>query len=88
MKVEFTKSFLKDLKKIKDKRLKTSLSSVIQEVETAKQLLDISNCKKLTGSTSHYRIRIGSYRVGIKLENQTIVFVTFGDRKEIYKYFP
>jgi len=44
--------------------------------------------KKLNGYNFHYRIRIGEYRIGLKVVGDTIVFVTFDHRKDIYKTFP
>jgi mRNA interferase RelE/StbE len=36
----------------------------------------------------YYRIRLGDYRVGLKIENNTVCFVRFLHRKDIYRYFP
>lgn len=43
MKVEFRKSFEKDLGKIRDEDLFLKIKTVIKEVETAESLLNISN---------------------------------------------
>ncbi|MGI9056873.1 MAG: type II toxin-antitoxin system RelE family toxin [Pyrinomonadaceae bacterium] len=48
----------------------------------------VHNFKKLKGSRSYYRIRIGDYRVGLRLESDTLIFVRFLSRKEIYRFFP
>ena len=88
MKVEFKKSFLKELRKIKDKKLKNSVSEAIVQAESAATIAQIKNLKKLTGYDFHYRIRIGDYRIGLKLENETLFFVVFEHRKDIYKEFP
>ncbi len=47
MKVEFRKSFAKDLGKIRDEDLLVRIKAVIEEVENAESLLDISKIKKL-----------------------------------------
>ena len=88
MKAEFKKSFLKEIKKLRDKNLKNSVANCIIEVETATNLQQIKNFKKLIGYDIYYRIRIGNYRIGLKIENQTVFFVTIDDRKDIYKRFP
>ena len=46
------------------------------------------NLKKLKGAGGYFRLRLGDYRVGIALEQETVVFVRFLNRKDIYKYFP
>lgn len=88
MKVEFKKSFLKDIKKIKDKPLQNSIYNCIIQVEAAKLISEIKNIKKLAGFEMHYRIRVGDYRIGIKFERDIIYFVVVEHRKDIYKTFP
>ncbi len=66
MKIEFKKSFLKDLQHIKNRKLKNSILDVIQQVEQADQLNEIKNLKRLKGFNRYYRIRIGNYRIGLE----------------------
>ena len=47
MKVEFRKSFEKDLSKIRDAELLQRIQSAIGEVETIDSLTDLINIKKL-----------------------------------------
>jgi len=89
MKVAFKKSFLKDLKKLRDKQLKNSIAKAIEEVEEAKEPAQIKNLKKMEGYNSFYRIRIGDYRIGLQLiDKEWIYFVAFDHRKDIYTHFP
>ena len=88
MKIDFKKSFLKDLKKLKNKGLNNAIHDCIIQVESAKNLSQIKNIKKLTGFDFHYRIKIGDYRIGLKVEEEIIYFVVFEHRKDIYKGFP
>ncbi len=44
--------------------------------------------KKLKGFDGAYRIRIGDYRVGLFIVQETITFARVLHRKEIYRYFP
>jgi mRNA interferase RelE/StbE len=88
VKVEFKESFTKDLKGIKDKSLLKRAGELIETVEQAASLAEIPNLKKLKGGGSYFRFRVGDYRVGIALENDTIIFVRFLNRKDVYKYFP
>ncbi len=88
MKVDFKKSFTKDLKKIRDKDLLQQVKEVIEEVEQALNLQGVSNLKQLKGGGSYFRIKIGDYRIGLMMEDDTVIFVRFLHRKEIYRYFP
>lgn len=88
MKVEFKRSFLKELKKLKNKHLKDSIFVCITQVESAVSIGQIRNLKKLAGYDVYYRIRIGDYRIGLKIENNIVYFVVFEHRKDIYKGFP
>ena len=88
MKVEFRRSFARDLTKIRDKALLKRVAELIEAVERAPSLTEISNLKKLKGRTDYYRIRIGNHRVGITRAGDNLVFVRFLNRNEIYRYFP
>ena len=90
MKTQFKISFLKDIRSIKDKTLLFRLEQFILAAETADNLSAIPNLKKLKGQKNnfYYRSRIGNYRVGIIIRQDTVVFVRFLNRKEIYRYFP
>ena len=65
MKTEFKDSFLKDIRVVKDKKLRLRLEDFILAVETADDLSQIPNFKKLKGQKKnfYYRSRIGNYRV-------------------------
>ncbi len=88
MKVEFKESFAKDLKGVKDKVILKRVQELIEAIEKVDSLVDMPNLKKLKGGGNYFRLRIGDFRVGISLENDTVIFVRFLNRKDIYKYFP
>ena len=88
MKVEFRRSFLKDVKALRDEPLKERIKAAIAQVESAASLQEIHNIKKLTGGSDLYRIRIGDYRLGLVCEEGRITFVRCLHRREIYRYLP
>ncbi len=88
MKVEFKASFARDLKKIKDKSLRARVKELIEAVEQAQGLQEIEGLRKLRGDAGYYRIRMGEYRLGLLIEGDTVTFVRFLHRKDIYRYFP
>jgi mRNA interferase RelE/StbE len=88
MKVEFKESFAKDLGNVKEKSVLKSVEEIIGRIENAGSLSEVQNLKKLKGGGNFFRVRIGDYRLGIAVKNNTVFFVRFLNRKEIYRYFP
>ena len=88
MRVEFRDSFAKDLKGVKEKGLLGRVREVIEAVEQADSLTELPNLKKLKGRGNYFRVRVGDYRIGVALDGDTVVFVRFLNRKDIYKHFP
>ena len=89
MKLEFRKSFARDLKKrAQDKKLLSRVREIIKEIEEANNIHEIKNLKKLQAEGHYYRIRIGDYRIGSLIEDDTVIFVRLLLRGEIYRYFP
>lgn len=83
MNIRFEKSFLKDVKKRKDKTLKERIESVITEIKRAEERSDLTNIEKLKGHDSAYKIRIGDYRMGLFIENDTIIFLSCARRERL-----
>ena len=51
-------------------------------------LSQIPNLGKLKGYRNYYKIRFGDYRVGLRYEDDTLIFERVLHRKDIYKYYP
>ena len=88
MHVFTTTSFNKDLSRIRDKKLAVRIEKLIQSLESAKSLQQIPSVKKIKGTHNAFRIRMGDYRLGFYLINDSLKLVAFASRKEIYNYFP
>jgi mRNA interferase RelE/StbE len=88
LKVEFKSSFAKDLRKIKERKIKHQVLGIIEQVEKARDLQEITEVKKLQGADNYFRLKIGDYRIGLILEQDRVLFVRFLHRKDIYRYFP
>lgn len=88
MKTEFKASFLKCIHKIADNNLKAKINECIQNVELSDNIKQINDLKKLKGHKSFYRIKLGDYRIGVKIDSEVVVFVTVAHRKDIYNLFP
>ncbi len=61
MKIKISKSFSKAIDRLSGKQL-NSVLDVIKEVKAAQGIEDITDCTRLVGYHSVYRIRIGGYR--------------------------
>lgn len=88
MEVIYLESIIKDIKKIKDKKLLNSLKTTFVKLEDTEDLFQLSSVKKMSGHPNAYRIRIGDYRLGFYYEDRTIEIARFLKRNDIYKVFP
>ena len=88
MKSLFRSSFLRDVRKIRDKRVLASVREVIESIESADNLSEVRNVRRLSGSKSFYRVRLGDYRIGLVVEGDAVEFVRCLHRRDIYRYFP
>lgn len=85
--VEYSKPFVKVAKKLSGKRLE-SLKRVITEVQKAKSVSEITDCKKMVGYANTYRIRLGDYRalfgLHIHIEGKVAYFEYLLPRGQAY----
>jgi mRNA interferase RelE/StbE len=88
MKADFRKSFVRDLKKITNVTLLNRISKSIRAVESADNVGEVPNCKKLAGAKDAFRIRIGDFRIGAIVTGGTFEFVRCLNRRDLYRYFP
>lgn len=88
MQVEFCNSFVKDIKRISDKAILQKIQKVIIGIEEVAIFSEIPNIKHIADSRKYYRIRVGNYRLGIKLENGVVKFIRCLNRKDMYRNFP
>lgn len=88
MKVVYSRSFPRDLKRIRDRSLRLRVDNVIAQVKNAQGVDQIPNILQMTGQSNFYRIRVGDYRVGVKIIGDEVEFTRFLHRREIYRSFP
>jgi mRNA interferase RelE/StbE len=87
MKVAIRKSFIKDADKLPP-GIQHSIAEIIDQINSARQISQLTNCKKLKGYKTAYRIRFGPYRIGFFYEKGIVELVRVLSRKDIYRYFP
>ncbi|MCK5057371.1 MAG: type II toxin-antitoxin system RelE/ParE family toxin [Candidatus Aminicenantes bacterium] len=88
MRTIYLESFERDIRKLKEKKIKTALLELIDYMKESGSLIEIKSLKKIKGEKKFYRIRVGDYRLGVKIEGETVTFIRFLHRKDIYRYFP
>ncbi|MFZ4674392.1 MAG: type II toxin-antitoxin system RelE family toxin [Nodosilinea sp.] len=88
MEVRFKASFKRDIKRIQDQSVLDGIGQAIDNVKAADTLGAINSLSKLRGYKDFYRIRVGSYRLGLKIVDGEIIFVRVLPRKDIYRFFP
>ena len=77
----YTRRAVKDINRL-DQNIKKRIGKSLKRFEKA----PLDYAEKLTDSRlGSYRFRIGDYRVIFDLEDQDIVVLRIGDRKEIYR---
>ena len=86
--VVVTKQFEKDVRKELSKSNQQQLAGILEKLQEANSIKEVSNIKKLRGYKSAYRARMGDYRIGFILEGNVVKLSRIMHRSEIYKYFP
>lgn len=87
--VKYTKRFLKELAALPVEIQSRVEPIVFQELESENPF-DLGYLEKLKGYTDKYKIRVGDYRIGITLdqETKTLICQRIAHRKDIYRIFP
>lgn len=88
METKFRTAFEKDIESIANQDILSVILEVIERVEEAKKPQDILNLKKLKGSKTAYRIKIGRFRIGIYIDKGVVEFTRVLPRGKIYHFFP
>ena len=88
MKTKLKKKFLKQLANLpKDVRERIEVF-VFEDLLHFASIAESGKIEKMHGYNNYFKIRFGSYRVGLKLENDALIVQIVMHRKEIYRFFP
>jgi mRNA-degrading endonuclease RelE of RelBE toxin-antitoxin system len=82
--IGYTKGFDKSVDKLKDKIAKKRLDLLIEKLEKASSLKEISNVIPMANSPFLYRIRTGDYRLVVEYKDGeiTILLIEYLKRDE------
>ena len=88
MELRYHRRFERDVRQIRNPNLLRRLEQTIEELKAASNIMEVRNTLKMEGWDHHYRIRIGPYRLGIEMDDATVLLVRFGHRRDFYRGFP
>ncbi len=88
MNVRFKKRFLKELATLPSTHRKEVETFVFEKLPTAKALAELGNVEAMKGYHGFYKARFGDWRLGLRLEGETLFVERILHRREIYRYFP
>lgn len=88
MKIQYRKNFLKELAKIPSKIRYKIEFFVFQQLSESESIHKLGKIKQMKGYPFCFKVRFGSYRIGLRLENDIIVLEKALHRKDIYRHFP
>jgi len=89
MKVLYVRALVKDLEAVsRNLGVKKRLLKLIEMLKTIDSLSELQNIKKIKGYDNYYRLRVGDYRLGLKLSGNTVELIRFLHRRDIYRRFP
>jgi mRNA interferase RelE/StbE len=88
-KVEYTKRFLKELSEL-PKEIQSQAEGIVFKDLLATNPFSLGYLERMTGYPNKYKIRIGSYRIGLTIDkqNRLIICQRIAHRKDIYRIFP
>ena len=85
----YKKTFLRELSKLPLNYRERIERLVFEEIPKYNNLFEVLDIKLMKGYKGYYRIRIGEYRIGCKIEKESkIIFYRVKNRSDIYKVFP
>ncbi|MXZ63889.1 MAG: type II toxin-antitoxin system RelE/ParE family toxin [Chloroflexi bacterium] len=88
MEIEYTPTFERDLRRARNSELRARVERLIESIKAAPSLLEVSGVVRLAGTGAFYRIRVGDYRLGIAVEDDTVILIRLLHRRDAYRRFP
>jgi mRNA interferase RelE/StbE len=89
LKILYAKALLRDLEAVsRNPGIKNRLLKLIETLKSVDTLDGLQHLKKIEGYDCYYRLRVGDYRLGLKLSGNTVELIRFLHRRDIYRRFP
>lgn len=84
----YKNTFLKDLAKLPKNYRKNIEKLAFEDIPAMQNIFEICDVRKMQGYGNFYRLRVGVYRIGCKIETENVTFYRVKHHNEIYKVFP
>ena len=88
MRTSYRKKFLKQLAQLPRTTRFQVEAFAFEQLPNAASISEVGIVEKMQGYRGYYKARFGSYRVGMKVDGDTLIFQVVMNRKDIYKFFP
>jgi len=88
MKTDYRKRFLKDLSKIPSETRSRIEDFVFEKLPKVNSIFELGIVEQMRGYPTYYKVRFGSYRIGLRMENDKVILERALHRKDIYRHFP
>jgi len=88
VKIDYRKRFLKELSRIPSGTRLAMETFVFEELPKANSIFEVGIVEQMRDYPSYYKVRFGSYRIGLRMENDTVILERALHRKDIYRHFP
>ena len=88
MYIEVRRSFTRELNRVCDDSLRARVQDKINKIEAANSLSKVTWAKSVGLDRRAYRIRVGTYWMGIFVRGDRVTLVRFQHRRETYRNFP
>lgn len=88
MRVRYQKLFLKELASIPPNLRARIEQFVFEELPRAESLEQTGKAERMKGYPGFYKARFGDYRIGMRMEGDSVILERALHRKDIYRKFP
>ena len=88
MKTDYRKRFLKELSKIPSETRSRIEDFVFEKLPKVNSIFELGIVEQMRGYPTYYKVRFGSYRIGLRMENNKVILERALHRKDIYRHFP
>lgn len=79
---------MKDLARIHPDYRERNEALVFEKIPASENLFADFGLRKIRGYQDYYRIRVGQYQIGCRIQNGVLTFYRMKNREEIYSVFP
>ena len=88
MELEQRASFIRDLRRLRNRDILKILHRKIEQLEQASNVTQVSGVRKLQSAKNIFRIRIGHHRLTVAIDGNRVELIRFRHRRDIYRHFP